>query len=53
MRETIHVLQGEVTIEIAGGPILTLRSGYLASLPAGQETIWHITVPFMEFWVLA
>jgi len=42
-RETIHVLEGEVTIEIAGGPALTLKPGDLASLPAGLETIWHIT----------
>jgi uncharacterized cupin superfamily protein len=33
-RETIHVLEGEVTIEIAGGPALTLKPGDLASLPA-------------------
>jgi len=52
-RETIHVLEGEVTIEIAGGPALTLRPGDLASLPAGLETIWHITPPFTELWVLA
>jgi hypothetical protein len=52
-RETIHVLQGEVTIEIAGGPTLMLKPGDLASLPAGVETIWHITPPFTELWVLA
>ena len=51
-RETIHVLQGEVTIEIAGGPTLMLKPGDLASLPAGLKTIWHITPPFMELWVL-
>jgi uncharacterized cupin superfamily protein len=33
-RETIHVLQGEVAIEIAGGPTLMLKPGDLASLPA-------------------
>ena len=52
-RETIHVLEGEVTIEIAGGPALTLKPGDLASLPPGLETIWHITPPFTELWVLA
>jgi uncharacterized cupin superfamily protein len=51
-RETIHVLQGELTIEIADGPALTLKPGDLASLPAGQAMIWHITPPFMELWVL-
>ena len=32
-RETIHVLEGEVTIEIAGGPALTLKPGVV-----GPET---------------
>jgi len=52
-RETIHVLEGEVTIEIADGPAFTLRPGDLASLPARIETTWHITPPFTELWVLA
>jgi uncharacterized cupin superfamily protein len=47
------VLQGEVAIEIAGGPTLMLKPGDLASLPAALETIWHITPPFTELWVLA
>jgi uncharacterized cupin superfamily protein len=52
-RETIHVLEGQVSIEIVGGPTLMLKPGDLASLPAGIETIWHITPPFKEHWVLA
>ena len=52
-RETIHVLEGQVSIEIVGGPTLMLKPGDLASLPAGLETIWHITPPFKELWVLA
>ena len=52
-RETIHVLEGEVTIEISDGPTLRLGPGDLASLPAGRETTWHITAPFKEFWVFA
>jgi uncharacterized cupin superfamily protein len=47
------VLEGQVRIEIAGGPTLTLKPGDVASLPAGLETIWHITPPFKELWVLA
>lgn len=52
-RETIHVLEGEVTIEITGGPTLELKPGDLAFLPAGLETTWHVTPPFMELWVHA
>jgi uncharacterized cupin superfamily protein len=51
-RETICVLEGEVTIEIAGGPALKLKPGDLASVPAGLQTTWHITAPFKELWVL-
>ena len=31
---------------------LELGVGDMASLPAGAETTWHLTVPFKEFWVL-
>jgi len=47
------VRQTAVAIEIAGGSTLMLKPGDLASLPAGLETIWHITPPFTELWVLA
>jgi uncharacterized cupin superfamily protein len=50
-RETIHVLEGAVRMEIAGGPTLELGPGDLVSLPAGCETTWHIVAPFKEFWV--
>jgi hypothetical protein len=35
------------------GPALRLRPGDLTSLPAGLETMWHITPPFAELWALA
>ena len=43
-RETLLVLEGSVRIEIKGG---------MASLPKGAETIWHVTAPFKEFWIMA
>jgi uncharacterized cupin superfamily protein len=52
-RETIHVLEGSVRIEIADGPSLELAPGDIASLPAGRETTWHVTAPFKEFWVFS
>lgn len=51
-RETVLVLEGEVRIEIAGGPTLELKAGDIFSLPKGLETTWHLTLPFKEFWVL-
>ena len=53
MRETIIILEGSVRIEIAGGATLDLKKGDIASLPKGAETLWHVTAPFQEMWVLA
>jgi uncharacterized cupin superfamily protein len=52
-REVIHVLEGKADIHISGGPIVHLKPGDIASLPAGLQTTWHITTPFKELWVLA
>ncbi len=51
-REVAIVLEGSVRIELAEGGVLDLAVGDLFSLPAGQETTWHITAPFKEMWVL-
>jgi len=52
-REILLVLEGEARVEIADGPTLELKPGDMASLPKGAETIWHLTLPFKEMWVLA
>ena len=52
-RETIHVLEGAVRIEIAGGVTLELSAGDIASMPKGADTTWHLTrVPYKELWVI-
>jgi len=53
MRETIIILEGSVRIEIAGAATLDLKKGDIASIPKGAETLWHVTAPFKEMWVLA
>lgn len=50
-RESFLVLEGQVRIEIAGGPTLELRAGDIGSIPMGAKTTWHITAPYREFWV--
>jgi len=52
-RETILVLEGRVRIEVDGEPVADLGPGDMASLPAHVATVWHVTAPFKEFWVLA
>jgi uncharacterized cupin superfamily protein len=51
-REILLVVEGTARMEIKDGPTLDLRAGDIATLPAGAETIWHVGVPFKEFWVL-
>ena len=53
MRETIIILEGSVRIEIAGGATLDLKKGDIASLPKDTDTLWHVTAPFQEMWVMA
>ena len=54
MNETIHVLEGEVEIEVEGGPTLQLGPGSIASFAAGTSTRWHFRVaPFRELFVLS
>ena len=52
-RETLLILEGSTRIEIAGGPILELRVGDMASFPKGAVTTWHVTAPFKEIWFFA
>jgi uncharacterized cupin superfamily protein len=51
-REFLLVLEGTAQIKITDGPTLDLRAGDMATLPAGAETTWRVSVPFKEFWVL-
>lgn len=50
-RETVHILEGSVRIEVSDGPTLELGPGDVASFPPGLEMVWHVTAPFKEFWV--
>jgi uncharacterized cupin superfamily protein len=40
--EFVHIVEGEVTIEEAGGKTVTLRRGDLAHFPKGLKTVWHV-----------
>lgn len=51
--EIIHVLEGEVTIEIDTGSRVDLKPGDIAFLPAGHLSTWTFHSRFREFWVLA
>jgi uncharacterized protein len=51
--ETMHVLEGEATIELDSGESVQLRPGVIASFPKGQSSTWHITQPFKKFFVIS
>ncbi len=52
--ETIHVLEGEVVIEMADGQLLELAAGDIASFAAGSRAVWRISrTPFKELFVLS
>lgn len=50
--ETLLVLEGHATVEIANGPTLQLGPEDFASLPKGARTTWRISAPFRAFWVV-
>ncbi len=53
MNETIHVLDGELELEVVGGPTLRLGAGDIASFVAGTNTRWTLVrTPFRELFVL-
>lgn len=52
-RETLLVLEGEVRVEVTGGPTLNLKPGGMASFPAGTEMMWHVKTPFKDMYVIA
>ncbi len=51
--ETFYVLEGSARVEIAGAPTLEVGVGDMACIPAGAETTWHLTTPFVDFYVLS
>ena len=52
-REVLLVVEGRARIEVAGGEVLDLGPGDMASLPGDVATMWTVTTPFRELWVLA
>lgn len=49
--ETVHIVEGHVTIDVGGGPVLELRAGSSASLNRGTLATWTVRAPTVEFFV--
>lgn len=50
--ETIHVLEGEATVELSNGQRIELRPGTIASFVRGADSRWQIRTRLREFAVL-
>lgn len=50
--ETIHVLEGEATVEVDGRQTIALEPGTIASFTRGTTSRWQIQRKFREFAVL-
>lgn len=54
LNETIHVLEGRVSIAVDGGDTLELGPGDVASFAVGGSAVWRILeTPFRELFVLS
>jgi uncharacterized cupin superfamily protein len=54
MNETIHIVEGEVQIEVVDGPTLELGPGSIASFAPGTRTRWRFQkAPFKELFILS
>ena len=51
-RETFYVLEGAARVEIEGGPTIEVGVGDMATIPKGALTTWHLSTPFLDFYVL-
>jgi uncharacterized cupin superfamily protein len=51
--ETFHLLEGQVSIAIAGCETVELRPGDIVSFAKGQSSTWTITQPMKKFFVIS
>ena len=51
--ETIHVLEGELDIELASGEVVCLTPGDVVSFPKGTESTWTVRSPFKKLFVIS
>lgn len=51
--ETIHILEGEVSIAVDDRPAVELRAGDIASFTKGSRSVWVVRKRLREFFVLS
>ena len=51
--ESLHVLEGEVEIDIDGGPMVRLTAGDIASFARGARSTWTVLAALKKFFVIS
>ncbi|HEY3017138.1 MAG TPA: cupin domain-containing protein [Nocardioides sp.] len=51
--ESLHVLNGDVEIEVDGGPAVRLGPGEIASFPKGVSSTWTVHRALRKFFVIS
>ena len=50
--EILHVLQGSLQIEIAGGDAITVQAGDIVAFDKGLKSVWTVQSSFKKFFVI-
>ena len=51
--ETIHALEGELTIELESGETVTLKPGDVASFAKGTKSTWTVVSSFKKLFIIS
>jgi uncharacterized cupin superfamily protein len=51
--ESLHLMEGRITVEMEGGETVELKPGDVASFPKGARSVWHIHEPMKKFFVIS
>lgn len=51
--ETMHIIRGEVEVELDDGDVVKLEAGDIASFSKGTHAIWRISSPIEKVFVIS
>jgi uncharacterized cupin superfamily protein len=51
--ESLHLMEGRVTVEMSDGETVEMKAGDVASFPKGAKSVWTIHEPMKKFFVIS
>jgi uncharacterized cupin superfamily protein len=51
--ESLHLMEGRVTVEMEDGEQFTVSAGEVAAFPKGANSVWTIHEPMKKFFVIS